>query len=123
MPVPNNHHHPPNKQADSMVSPRATEKYYQSVLAVDPSARDTFFRHFEIPGLGHCLGGRGSQPDGMFGQLRKWVEEGEVPASSPVRVTDLHGVSQDRVSCAWPEKPRFDKSCGQSGRRQCWSCQ
>ncbi|KXJ86058.1 Tannase/feruloyl esterase [Microdochium bolleyi] len=108
--------------ADSMVSPQATVDYYKSVLALDPSARDSFFRHFEIPGLGHCFGGRGSQPDSMFSQLRAWVESGEVPASSAVRVTDTKGASQDRISCAWPEKPRFDKGCGDSGRKQCWSC-
>ncbi|KAH7024653.1 Tannase/feruloyl esterase [Microdochium trichocladiopsis] len=108
--------------ADGMVPPAATRKYYQDVLALDHSARETFFRHFEIPGLGHCLGGRGSQPSSMFSQLRAWVEKGQMPDSSPVTVKDLDGGIQERWSCAWPEKPVFDKSCGDSGKRACWKC-
>lgn len=106
-----------------MVPPAATRKYYTDVLKEDASARDKFFRHFEIPGLAHCLGGRGSQPLGMFEQLRNWVEEGDAPDSSPVSVTDLAGKVQLRLACAWPEKAVFDRGCGDSARRECWACQ
>ncbi|CAI7635556.1 unnamed protein product [Penicillium crustosum] len=34
-----------------------------------------FYRYFEAPGLGHCVGGGGGHPLTIFDALRSWVEE------------------------------------------------
>ena len=39
----------------------------------------TFYRLFRAPGVGHCGGGVGPQPQNLFGALVNWVENGVAP--------------------------------------------
>lgn len=116
-------------QADHLIPPKGTEHYYKAVAALLPDIGD-FYRHYEVPGLGHCFGGRGGQPTGLFAQLRAWVENGTAPGPSPGRVTDLEGEVRPRVLCPYPQKARLDKECESDSSAAavgpespgCWSC-
>lgn len=81
-----------------------------------------FYRHFEAPGLGHCFGGKSGQPEGLFEQLRAWVENGTAPEQTPIKITNIDGEEQNRVLCPYPQKPEFDTGCGNSGDSECWAC-
>ncbi|KAH6632833.1 Tannase/feruloyl esterase [Chaetomium tenue] len=107
---------------DQLLSPKGTIKYYDAVSALVPDIHE-FYRHFEIPGMGHCSGGGPSgNPTSLFDQLRAWVENGTAPDSSPVQVTDLEGAVGERILCPYPQKAIFDRDCGVAGERRCWSC-
>ena len=71
-------------QADQAIPPKDTEHYYQAVSST-LSDVETFYRHFEVPGLGHCFGGRSGSPTTLFDKLRAWVENGTAPESRGYR--------------------------------------
>lgn len=96
-------------------------KYYNEVSDLTPNV-DDFYRHFEVPGMSHCTGGRSGDPTGLFDQLRAWVENGTAPDTSPVEITDLSGAVQLRILCPYPQKAQFDKDCGTAAEAQCWTC-
>jgi tannase/feruloyl esterase len=94
--------------------------YYNKVLALLPSAHD-FYRHFEVPGMGHCSGGSSGEPTSLFEQLRSWVENGTAPEQTPVKVTDLEGKVHNRILCPYPEKAALHSGC-RAAEEACWSC-
>ncbi|KAF6827672.1 tannase and feruloyl esterase [Colletotrichum plurivorum] len=106
---------------DELLPSAGTAKYYNEVSQLLPDTRD-FFRHFDVPGLGHCTGGPSGEPIGLFDQLRAWVENGTAPEQSPVKVTDPEGVVHNRIVCPYPEKSIFDKDCGAATEARCWFC-
>lgn len=109
-------------QWDALIPAKATEQYYNEVMAVLPNVHD-FYRHYEMPGLGHCFGRRSGQPSSLFDQLRAWVENGTAPEQSPVNVTVLDGTVQQRVICPYPQTAVFtEKSCRDDAGGSCWSC-
>lgn len=95
-------------QADNLISSYSTEKYYNSVLDYLPDTTG-FYRHFQVPGLEHCTGGKSGQPESLFSQLREWVESGIAPEDTHVKITDLEGVEQERVLYPYPAKSKFDE--------------
>ncbi|KAK3367718.1 tannase and feruloyl esterase [Podospora didyma] len=92
--------------ADTTIPPNGTRHYFNSVAA-KVSNIDTFYRHYEIPGMGHCFGGPTGQPSSLFEQLRAWVENGTAPGSTPIQVTNLDGKLEDRILCPYPQKARL----------------
>ncbi|KAK3292852.1 tannase and feruloyl esterase-domain-containing protein [Chaetomium fimeti] len=82
-----------------------------------------FYRHYELPGLGHCIGRASGQPTSLFDQLRAWVENGTAPEHTPVDVTVLDGSLQHRIACPYPEVAKFEKDgCEDPADAGCWSC-
>jgi hypothetical protein len=108
-------------QADNAIVPRPLEEYYDEVADTVSNVRD-FYRLFEVPGLGHCGGGRSGLPVHLFEDLRAWVENGTAPDSSPVTITNLEGDTEERIICPYPLKPKLDKACGVAAPPVCWSC-
>ncbi|XXH00937.1 hypothetical protein Hte_007288 [Hypoxylon texense] len=106
--------------ADSIIPLKHTEVYYGKVSEVVDGVQD-FYRFFPVPGLGHCMGGY-QQPTSLFAQLQAWVENGTAPESSPVSFSGPDGVTQNRILCPWPRKARFNSSCGDAAKAECWSC-
>ncbi|KAK3386169.1 tannase and feruloyl esterase [Podospora didyma] len=92
--------------SDNMIPWQGTRQYYDAVAARVPDVHG-FYRHYEVPGLGHCSGGPSGQPDSLFAQLRAWVENGTAPAESPIKVTLQNGTVQNRVLCPYPQKARW----------------
>lgn len=63
--------------ADEIIPIKGTVAYYDEVLAKDARAAD-YYRFFEAPGVGHCIGGPGNIPNTAFDALVAWVER-QVP--------------------------------------------
>jgi hypothetical protein len=59
------------------------------------------------PGVAHCAGGEGPQPQGLFQAVVDWVEQGNVPdriiASKPI-----DGGTQTRPLCVYPAEARWN---------------
>ncbi|KAI0107033.1 tannase and feruloyl esterase [Nemania sp. FL0031] len=96
--------------ADSVIPPKGTEHYYTLASSITPDI-DDFYRHFPIPGLGHCYGGRSLEPTSFFEQLRAWVENGTAPETTPVQANGTDGKVRDRVLCRYPRKMWPDGVC------------
>ncbi|KXH62828.1 hypothetical protein CNYM01_03689 [Colletotrichum nymphaeae SA-01] len=95
--------------ADQSISPGGTLLYYNTVADVVDGNITSFYKYYRVPGLEHCWGGRGGQPEAIFAQLRAWVENGTEPGSSPVTVTLPDGSTQDQCDEVKPK-------CGQCSK-------
>ncbi|OQE20160.1 hypothetical protein PENFLA_c017G05135 [Penicillium flavigenum] len=89
--------------ADESIPTKSSEHYYRAVSEVFPDVQ-SFYRYFEAPGLGHCSGGSGGQPLTTFDALRRWVEEGKVPETLPVKYNTTDGIESSRILCPYPAK-------------------
>ncbi|KAI0130984.1 tannase and feruloyl esterase [Daldinia grandis] len=109
--------------ADEAITPASTLNYYKQVMELDNGTSD-FFRYYRIPGLAHCSGGAGGQPESLFDQLRLWVENGTAPEASPVKIQQPGNTTRDEIICPYPKKAAFEKACAGSGSTaECWSCE
>ncbi|KAK0624438.1 Tannase/feruloyl esterase [Immersiella caudata] len=106
--------------SDYVIAPKGTLHYHEAVRSLIPDS-NKFYRHYDIPGMGHCFGGPTGQPTTMFDQLRAWVENGTAPGSSPYDLT-VSGQVQQRIACPYPQKTKFEKKCGDVADANCWSC-
>ncbi|TIA35403.1 tannase and feruloyl esterase [Aureobasidium pullulans] len=84
--------------ADTIIPPAGTTAYYQRVLQATNNTID-FYRHFETPGVGHCVSGAAGLPERALGQLMAWVERGKEPE---VLLASKNG---SNISlCPWPKR-------------------
>jgi hypothetical protein len=67
------------------------------------SSVQKFYRLFRGPGVGHCAGGVGPQPQGLFAALVDWVENGNAP--DQILATNSSGgvVTRSRPLCPYPQ--------------------
>ncbi|KAF4921509.1 Mono(2-hydroxyethyl) terephthalate hydrolase [Colletotrichum viniferum] len=103
------------------ISPGGTLRYYNKVADFVGNVT-SFYKYYGVPGLEHCWGGNGGQPEQMFSQLRAWVENGTEPQSSPVVVTTSNNTAQQQILCPYPQKATMDTSCASANSTFCWSC-
>ncbi|KAI9148776.1 putative feruloyl esterase [Paramyrothecium foliicola] len=106
--------------SDPSIPPAGTLQYYEDVskFAGDISS---FYKYYRVPGLGHCWGGNGGQPEALFGQLQAWVENGTAPESSSVVVTRADNTTEQQVICPYPKKATFGSGC-HTNSTQSWFC-
>jgi hypothetical protein len=65
-----------------------------------------FARLFMAPGVAHCGGGAGPQPQNMFQAVVDWVEDGKAPkVIMASRV--VSGVTQTRPLCPYPAFAKY----------------
>jgi feruloyl esterase len=91
---------------DQLIFPQGTVNYYERVKARMGGARRTeeFARLFLAPGVAHCAGGPGPQPDAPLNAVIDWVERGRAPRVLDGVVRDAGGaVTQTRPICLYPE--------------------
>jgi feruloyl esterase len=91
--------------ADQLIYPQGSIDYYTRVRERLGGAEKTdgFLRFFLAPGVAHCRGGDGPQPNGHFEALRKWVEEGIPPETLDGVLSDDSGdVIRTRPLCQFP---------------------
>jgi Tannase and feruloyl esterase len=95
--------------ADPLIVPGGTIDYYDAItrrLGGGYQQTQMFARLFMAPGVGHCGGGDGPQPQGFFEALVSWVEKGSAPeqilAAKPVG-----GATQTRPLCPYPAFARW----------------
>ena len=61
------------------------------------------------PGVAHCAGGVGPQPQGMFDALVNWVERGRAP-DQILAAKSIAGLTQTRPLCPYPAFARWTGS-------------
>jgi hypothetical protein len=68
---------------DQLINAEGTVDYYERVAREMGGFDRTqeFARLFMAPGVAHCAGGNGPQPQAAFETLMEWVEEGDAPAT------------------------------------------
>jgi hypothetical protein len=96
--------------ADQLIMSQGSTSYYDSVTQFmaggDYSQIQPWYRHFMAPGVGHCGGGTGPQPQNLFGTLVNWVETGVAPATILSSRT-VSGVTQTRPLCPYPASAKY----------------
>ncbi|HEU0199113.1 MAG TPA: tannase/feruloyl esterase family alpha/beta hydrolase [Burkholderiaceae bacterium] len=94
---------------DQLIMPQGVLHYYRQMARRyggphddDFSGIQEFFRLFRAPGVAHCAGGAGPQPQNLFGALVNWVENNAAPASILGQIT-AGGVTRTRPLCPYPQ--------------------
>ena len=94
---------------DQLIMPQGVLHYYRQ-MAQRYSGRDDdfsgvqkFYRVFRGPGVGHCAGGAGPQPQGLFDALVSWVENRTPPRTILSTVTSGGAVTRTRPLCPYPQ--------------------
>jgi hypothetical protein len=67
-----------------------------------------WFRFFMAPGVGHCSGGVGPQPQNLFGVMVNWAENGVAPDSILSANTSMGTVVRTRPLCRFPQTAIYD---------------
>ncbi|MEJ0009029.1 MAG: tannase/feruloyl esterase family alpha/beta hydrolase [Steroidobacteraceae bacterium] len=95
--------------SDQLIMPQGTIDYYDKVtqkLGDGYEHTQQFARLFMAPGVGHCAGGAGPQPQQTFDAVVNWVEKGAAPATiTASRV--VNGSTQTRPLCPYPAEARW----------------
>ncbi|KAJ4983901.1 feruloyl esterase b precursor [Stagonosporopsis vannaccii] len=107
--------------ADGLIPTKGTSDYYNEVNTTTSNI-ESFFRYFEVPGLGHCSGGSGGQPTSTFQALVDWVEKGVAPETLPIEFNDQKGVSNKRILCPYPQKAVLKEPDVDVTERESWVC-
>jgi hypothetical protein len=99
---------------DQLIMPRGVIHYYRQMAVrygrggePDFERLQDFYRLFRAPGVAHCGGGAGPQPQDLFAALVDWVEHGEAPEQILARST-TGGVTRTRPLCPYPQTAIHD---------------
>jgi len=94
---------------DQLIMPQGVIHYYRQMAArygrhdePDFKRLQNFYRLFRAPGVGHCGGGAGPQPQNLFGALVAWVENNDAPETILAQNT-VGGVTRTRPLCPYPQ--------------------
>jgi hypothetical protein len=94
---------------DPLIFPLGVINYYRQMAAregggaaPDFAKLQRFYRLYRAPGVGHCGGGTGPQPQNLFGALVDWVEHSKAP-DSILATTNAGAVVRSRPLCAYPQ--------------------
>jgi hypothetical protein len=96
--------------ADQLIMSEDSIDYYDSVtnfMGGGYAQTQQFFRHFMAPGVGHCGGGSGPQPQNQFQAVVNWVENGQAPATLLATKTLPGGITQSRPLCPYPAEAKY----------------
>jgi hypothetical protein len=114
---------------DQLIMPRGVLHYYRQMAArysnhnkPDFKGLQSFYRLFRAPGVGHCGGGVGPQPQNLFGALVNWVENGVAPKQILGQNTSGGVVTRTRPLCPYPQTAMFNGTPGGENDAANWSC-
>jgi hypothetical protein len=100
---------------DPLIMPRGVINYYRQMASIygggepDFDELQEFYRLFRGPGVGHCAGGAGPQPQGLFETLVDWVENGNAPDQiMAVSGGRGGGPATTRPLCPYPQTAIYD---------------
>lgn len=96
--------------SDPGIMPEGTVDYFEKVAKGDYERTGEFARLFMAPGVGHCAGGTGPQPQNMFGSLVEWVEKGKAPDTIPASRKLDDGRTRTRPLCPYPSVAKYQGS-------------
>jgi hypothetical protein len=108
--------------SDPLINAQGTVDYYDRVVKKSGGLKRTqeFARLFMAPGVGHCAGGNGPQPQRPFDAVVNWVEKGIAP-DRIMASKQAAGVTQTRPLCPYPAQARWNGS-GSSDDAANFSC-
>jgi hypothetical protein len=102
---------------DQLIMPQGVLHYYRQMARRyggpkddDFSGVQRFYRLFRGPGVGHCAGGPGAQPQGLFDALVNWVENKVPPQVIPAQNSAAGVVTRTRPLCAYPQTAIYNGS-------------
>ena len=108
--------------ADQLIMPQGSTSYYENVANYlyggDYSKLQTWYRHFMAPGVGHCSGGNGPQPQNLFQAVVNWVENGVAPDT----ITATGG-GRTRPLCPYPKAQTYIGGGANPSAASSWVCQ
>ena len=109
--------------SDQLIYPEGTIDYYQRVQNRMGGAEKTaeFARLFLAPGVAHCAGGPGPQPDGQFDAVVRWVEEGKAPDTVMAVKRAGATVTRTRPLCQFPLVAKY-KGSGSTDEAANFTC-
>jgi tannase/feruloyl esterase len=111
--------------ADQLIMPDGTIDYYDAVtekMGGGYAQTQTFARLFMAPGVAHCGGGDGPQPQGLLEAVVNWVEHGEVPSTITASRTLPTGALRTRPLCPYPQTAVWNGS-GSTDDARSFVCQ
>ncbi|HSW24771.1 MAG TPA: tannase/feruloyl esterase family alpha/beta hydrolase [Burkholderiaceae bacterium] len=95
---------------DQLIMPQGVLHYYRQMARRyggphddDFSGVQKFFRLFRAPGVAHCAGGAGPQPQGLFDALVNWVENKVAPNTILAQNASGGVVTRTRPLCPYPQ--------------------
>jgi len=95
---------------DQLIMPRGVVNYYREMAIrygkhhqPDFKNLQEFYRLFRGPGVGHCAGGPGPQPQNLFNALVDWVEKGIAPETILAQGGQGAPPTRTRPLCAYPQ--------------------
>lgn len=95
---------------DQLIMPQGVLHYYRQMAQRYAGKHgdgfdgvQKFYRLFRGPGVGHCAGGAGPQPQGLFDALVNWVENKQPPKTINAAVTSAGVVTRTRPLCPYPQ--------------------
>lgn len=100
---------------DQLIMPQGVLHYYRQMAQRYRSAAggysgvQEFFRLFRAPGVAHCAGGAGPQPQGLFEALVDWVEKKTPPQTIRAQAT-VNNVARTRPLCLYPQTAVYNGS-------------
>jgi Tannase and feruloyl esterase len=95
--------------SDQLIMPQGTIDYYDAVtrqMGGGYERTQQFARLFMAPGVGHCAGGAGPQPQRPLDAVVNWVEKGIAPTTITASRTTA-GNTQIRPLCPYPAEARW----------------
>jgi hypothetical protein len=102
---------------DNLIMPQGVLHYYRQMARRYGGPKDAafsgvqdFFRLFRAPGVGHCSGGVGPQPQGLFEALVNWVENKVPPQTIAAQNTSGGVVTRTRPLCPYPQTAVYNGS-------------
>ena len=102
---------------DQLIMPQGVLHYYRQMAQRYGGPRDDdfsgvqqFYRLFRAPGVGHCAGGAGPQPQGLFDKLVSWVENKVPPETITAQNSAGAGVTRTRPLCPYPKTAVYNGS-------------
>jgi feruloyl esterase len=104
-------------ESDPGPSPVGANDYAQRVTRAN-SAASSRFRHFLLPGTGHCGGGAGAFQVDWLEAMDQWVSTGTPPETLTGKRPDGPMV---RKHCAWPKVAHYGGS-GDANDPASWTC-
>jgi hypothetical protein len=104
--------------ADQLIPWRQSVHYYDKAAFRYKGYENlsSWFRLFLAPGVTHCGGGAGPQPQNLFDVMVNWVESGNAPDSIP----STNATLGSRPMCPYPQTAIFDG--GDSKVASSWHC-
>ena len=108
--------------SDQLINSQGTVDYYDRVMERMGGMKRTqqFARLFMAPGVGHCAGGPGPQPQRPFDAVVNWVEKGVAP-DRIIASKQAPGGTQTRPLCPYPAVARWNGN-GSSDDAANFSC-